>query len=878
MQVGDVVSHYRILTKLGQGGMGVVYAAEDTRLGREVALKFLPENARDQQGRERLQREARAASALNHPNICTIYDVGEHEGEYFFAMELLRGETLQQRLWRGPLPLEMALELGTQLSEALQAAHSRGILHRDLKPSNIFLTEHGQAKLLDFGLARSLRPVRVMGASDRTASMGDANLTSPGTALGTVAYMSPEQARGEELDARSDLFSLGAVLYETVTGQGPFTGTSTAVIFDSILNRDPSPVSQVNPKLPAELERILHKLLEKDRELRYQSAAELRSDLKRLKRDSESGNISATTKPKQARASRRPLMAGAGVLVLVAAALAAFLWYKTPRATMPTSDQWQQLTFFTDSAVYPALSPDGRMLAFIRGGDPFLSTGDVYVKLLPDGDPVQLTHDGRMKLSPVFSPDGSRIAYSTVDPWDTWEVPVLGGEPRLMLPNSSSLTWIDHGQRLLFSEIKQGLHMAVVTADESRGHSRDVYVPAGDRSMAHHSYLSPDGQWVLVVEMDRLGDILPCRVVTFQGGSPREVGPAGAVCIAGAWSSDGNWLYLSSNKGGKFHIWRQRFPDGRPEQVTTGPTEEEGVAVAPDGKSLLTAVGIEDSTVWIHDQRGDRQISSEGTADSPRFSPDGRLLYYLVQAGQGSGPELWKTDLVSGQSERVLPGYPMREYSVSRDGKWIAFSQPDNDGHAHVWVAPTNHRSSPRQITHGSEEDEMAFLPDNNLIVRVSEGASNFLYRMKLDGTDQRKITPAKVFDLAAVSPDGRWAVAAGLGPDQEHPYSITAFPLVSGEPVIICLRLCGSRWDASGQLLFVGFLQEAGQTNYVLPVQAASGLPALPAGGLTGADSAAHVKGATIVHQPVQSALNGSVYSFVRSSTRRNIYRIPLQ
>src|SRR5579862_6142269 len=289
MQLGDVVSHYRVTGKLGQGGMGVVYAAEDTRLGREVALKFVPENQRDAQARERLQREARAASALNHPNICTIYDVGEHEGEYFIAMELLRGETLQQRLWRGALPLEMALELGIQLSDALQSAHSKGILHRDLKPSNIFLTEHSQAKLLDFGLARSLRMATVMGGSDRTASMGDPNLTSPGTALGTVAYMSPEQARGEELDPRSDLFSLGAVLYEMFAGQAPFSGNSTAVIFDAILNRDPAPVTRVNPKLPPEMERMLGKLLEKDRELRYQSAAEVRSDLKRLKRDSESG-------------------------------------------------------------------------------------------------------------------------------------------------------------------------------------------------------------------------------------------------------------------------------------------------------------------------------------------------------------------------------------------------------------------------------------------------------------------------------------------------------------------------------------------------------------------------------------------------------------
>src|SRR6185437_6587145 len=505
MQVGAVVSHYRISGKLGQGGMGVVYAAEDTRLGREVALKFVPENQRDEQARERLQREARAASALNHPNICTIYDAGEHEGEYFIAMELLQGETLQQRLWRGSLPLDMALEIGIQLSDALQAAHSKGILHRDIKPSNIFLSEHGQAKLMDFGLARSLRAAVASKASDLTASLGDPHLTSPGTALGTVAYMSPEQARGEELDARSDLFSLGAVLYETITGQGPFPGNSTALIFDAILNREPAPVSRLNPKFPQELERILSKLLEKDRELRYQSAAELRSDLKRLKRDSESGKT-AVVSPVSVKGGLHHMGWWAAGILFMVPVIAGLVIYKSSKPTAPASSQWQQLTFFADSAVYPALSPDGRMLAFIRGDDPFLSTGDIYVKLLPDGEPVQLTHDGRMKLSPAFSPDGSRIAYGTVDPWDTWVVPVLGGEPHLMLPNASSLTWIEKGNRLLFSEIKEGLHMAVVTSDQARGHSRDVYIPPGDRSMAHHAYLSPDGRWVLVVEMGRDGE------------------------------------------------------------------------------------------------------------------------------------------------------------------------------------------------------------------------------------------------------------------------------------------------------------------------------------------------------------------------------------
>ena len=877
MQVGTVVSHYRISNKLGQGGMGVVYAAQDTRLGREVALKFLPENKRDGQARERLQREARAASALNHPNICTIYDVGEHEGEYFIAMELLRGETLQQRLWRGPLPAEMAVELGIQLSDALQAAHSKGILHRDLKPSNIFLSERGQAKLLDFGLARSLSATPVMRASDRTASLGDPNLTSPGTALGTVAYMSPEQARGEELDPRSDLFSLGAVLYEMFAGQAPFSGNSTALIFDAILNRDPAPVFQVNSKLPQEVGRILGKLLEKDRELRYQSAAELRSDLRRLKRDSETGKNAAVSALTVKDGSGHVGWWAAGILFIVAL-IAAILIYRSLKPASPASSQWQQLTFFTDSVVYPALSPDGRMLAFIRGDSPFLSTGDVYVKLLPDGEPVQLTHDGRLKLSPAFSPDGSRIAYGIVDPWDTWEVPVLGGQPRLMLPNASSVTWIENGKRLLFSEIKEGLHMGVVTSDEARGNSREIYFPPGDRSMAHHSYLSPDGRWVLVVEMDQLGDLLPCRVVPFEGGQAKEVGPPGAECLAGGWSRDGRWIYLDSDKGGRYHIWRQRFPDGQPEQVTSGPTEEEGIEMEPDGTSLLTAVGIEDSTVWIHDQRGeDWQISFQGNAGGPQFSADGKALYFLMQGGQGQGPELWKTDLGSGEQDRMLPGYPMQEYSVSRDGKWVAFSRPDDKGRSHIWIAPTNHRSSPRQITHGSDEDSPAFLPDNDLIARISEGPSNFLYRMKLDGTEQRKITASKVLDVDTSSPDGRWAIAAAAGSDEEHAPAILAFPLGSGAPVTICSALCTLHWDAAGELLFATFEKEKDRISYGLPLETGSGLPALPAGGLSGGAMAERIRGVTVVHADMAAALSGSVYAFVRRTTRRNIYKIPL-
>jgi serine/threonine protein kinase/WD40 repeat protein len=889
--IGSTISHYRILEKLGGGGMGVVYKAKDLKLDRFVALKFLPDEvASDAQALSRFQREAKAASALNHPNICTIYEIGEENGHAYLAMEYLDGVTLRHQIAGKAQALNELLDWGIEIAEGLEAAHEGGIVHRDIKPANILITKRGHAKILDFGLAKLTSIAEGAGVSAIPTATREEMLTSPGTAAGTIAYMSPEQVRGNPLDARTDLFSFGVVLYEMATGALPFRGETSGVVFDSILNREPAAPVRLNPDLPAKVEEIIHRALEKDRDLRYQHASDMRAELQRLKRDSSSGRILSSSReavqpvPEQQTASavasprsKRMLYIVSSALLLVVAVMGGlFLWNRSHQGVPAASNEWQQLTFFTDSAVYPTLSPDGRMLAFIRGDNSFFGAGQVYVKFLPDGQPVQLTHDSTLKLSPIFSPDGSRIVYSTVGPWDLLEITVLGGEPHVLMPNASSLTWIDGGKRLLFSEIKEGLHMVVVSTDESRGNSRDVYSPVGDRSMAHHSYLSPDGQWVLIVEMNSSGGIGPCRVVPFRGGEARNIGPSDGSCISAAWSPDGNYAYLSFARGGESHIWRQRFPDGEPEQSTFGPTSQEGIGMASDGKSLITSVGSHDSTVWIHDKDGDHQISSEGNSFLPSFSANGNRLYFLSSSGSVPGNELWVRNLSGQKLEKVLPGYHMGAYSISRDEKKVAFTMKEKNGGESIWLAPTDRSSSPARLSLPAESDDSpAILPDGDIIFRGLENGTNFLYRMKPDGSNRHKITSRRVIDAFGISPDGRWIAAITSSDDSGKAVETMAIPVDGSKPVPLCVDYCSANWDASGKFLYVSF--PVNRLTRAVPIRRETSLPAFPSNGPLTYEGVTSVKNGIDIPHVLISAASPSLYAYVHESTRRNLYRIPL-
>jgi serine/threonine protein kinase len=885
--VGRHIGPYTVVGLLGVGGMGEVYRARDRQLDRDVAIKMLPPPfINDSDRLARFQREAKILAALNHPQIGAIYGLEQVDGVPALVLELVEGPTLADRLSRGALRIEDALLIASQIAVALEAAHSQGIVHRDLKPANVKVTGAGLVKLLDFGLAKGVGP-------DDTAAPSSAVTTPittsrPGAILGTAAYMSPEQARGEPVDARSDLFSLGAVLYEMVTGRPPFSGETLPAILRSILNDTPSPPRTANPHVPAALEQTVMRLLAKDRSARYQQASEVRNDLQRLARDLES-----YAHPWR----RRSRLLGGVTAAMLLAAIA--IWtMRQPPADAPIRREYTQITHFADSATSPALSPDGRQLTFIRGASTFNGRGEIYVKTLPDGEPLPLTSDGLAKMSPVFSSDGATIAYSVISSaftWDTWRVRTREGKAHPWLKNASGLSWL-RDRRLIFSELTgAGLHMQVTSADEQQNTRRVVYSP-GKQGMAHRSAVSPDGAWVLIAEMD-VQAWQPCRLVPIDGSSVgRRIGPAGQ-CTSAAWSPDGQWMYFSANTEtpGGFHLWRQRFPNGAPEQLTSGPTEEEGVAPDPDGRSVLTSVGTRNQSLWVHDQRGDREISREGYAfvpgppNSGTVQPlpgDGGSVFYLVRQGpvrfvgargERAG-ELWATDLATGRHRSILPGRQVTGYDVSRDGRQIAFAAPDERGTSHVWLAPLDRPGMARQLA-TFEADSPRFDAGGDILCRGTEDGSRFIYRLR-EGRAPEKALQSPIVFFHAPSPDGAWVVAMVQPADRrEGNIATIAFPTSGGEPVRLC-DSCIVDWAPGGRSLVLRFTAASpvGQgRTFMVTLEPGMMLPRWPAEGLRSRED---INTLGIVREIQGSSYpsgTGSTYVVERSTTQRNIHRVPL-
>jgi DNA-binding winged helix-turn-helix (wHTH) protein/Tol biopolymer transport system component len=589
-----------------------------------------------------------------------------------------------------------------------------------------------------------------------------------------------------------------------------------------------------------------------------------------------------------ATAGRRPwrwLLPAAWIVGLGACVAIVIAIARSPH--QPPEVLYTQLTDFTDSAVAPALSPDGHMVAFIRGNGGFLTSDEIYVKLLPNGEARRVTDDARAKYALAFSPDGSEITYTVLQGsvFSTYAVSALGGEPHLLLENAAGLVWLDR-QQVLFSEVRpgEGIHLGVVAATVTRSGLREIYFPAHQRGMAHASYPSPDRRWALVVEMNGNGEWAPCRLVALEGGSPaRSVGPAGA-CTSAGWSPDGRWMYFTATVEGHSHIWRQRFADGKAEQITFGPTEEDGIAVEPTGHALITSVGVEESAIWVHDRSGERPLSSEGEVEGhrspPVFSPDAGILYYLLRTDEAPGTELWRTAIDSGKSEAVFPGISMVAFDVSQDGKEVVYTTAAPGGTTQLWLAPAD-RSVPARKLGISGVRAPHFGPGRRVFFQQPEGRMNYLEQIDTDGSHRRRVFSYPVIEVQGVSPGGRWIMAAVPRAPESNSPAVVAIPVEGGAPRQICASYCFPRWSPDGKFLFVTVEEPSRSStgrSLAIPVGPGESLPDLPAGGIEPRADAGVVRGAeSVARGELVPGTEPGRYAWVNTTVHRNLYRISL-